>query len=220
MSKPFLSVIIPIQHEGEEILDSLLSLDYMLSLSEFSYECLLIYMNASIESKRVCEKFSTLVKYIDIAELKEKDRWGGFITEGLRLTKGNLRMFIDSGSIPVFTEREKIIQKMRDGYECVIATSENVLEGEYNIPKSIPYMVVIKEDLIPIIEKEYGSFHTHRVLFAEIVGFFLKNNIKTYVLPSEKKNYSKKRETVIDKIVHTKRLLALKREHKKRLKNK
>lgn len=211
--KPFLSIIIPVQDEGEELLDSLLSLDYMLSLSEFSYECVCVCPQRAENSKKVCEKFSKLVKYMRVCEIKGKDGWRELFWEGMRSSKGNVRMFLDPKVIFVLKDREKILERLREGYECVIAVDEG-REEEYKNPNSIPRMIAFHEEMISTIEKKNIS-HNRRSLFVEIIGFFLKNKIKVYAFPLAAKEGMRIKETMLEKVINKTRLLRVKREHKR-----
>jgi len=171
--KPFLSIVIPVRDEGERLLGSLLSLDYMLSLSEFSYECVCVYSQKNDNSKKVCEKFSKLVKYMRVCEIKGSGGWRELFLEGIHSSKGSIRMFLDPGAISVFKDRDKILERLREGYECVIATDEGREEGEYTSPNSIPRMIVFREEMIPFLESKHNTSHNRRSLFVEIIGFLL-----------------------------------------------
>jgi len=214
--KPFLSIILPIQNEGEGLLDSFLSLDYMLSLSEFSYECVCVYMKPSQESRLVCEKFSNLVKYMRVHEIKDYKGWNSAFIEGMQITKGNIRMFLDPNAVSAFSERDKFLQKIRDGYECVIGV-DGEEEGDYAYPKSIPRMIVYKEDLVSVFEKEIHLFHKRRVALAEVVGILLRNKNKIYAIPL-KKDIIPLRSSFVETLVNKKKLFSLGRAHKKRIK--
>jgi hypothetical protein len=213
--KPFLSIIIPVQDEGEKLLDSLLSLDYMLSLSEFSYECVCVCPSKAENSIKVCEKFSKLVKYMRVCEIKGVCGWRELFLEGMHLARGNVRMFLDPSSISVFRDREKILERLREGYECIIAVDEDIKEGEYKEPNSIPRMIVFGEEMIPILEKKHIISHSRRSLFVEIVGFLLKNKIKIYAFPLSTKEKTKINESLFDKFINKTKLMKVKREHKR-----
>jgi|GEM_PF-1813820 len=213
--KPFLSIIIPIQNEGEKILDSLLSLDYMLSLSEFSYECVCVCPTKAIHSLKVCEKFSKITKYVRVCEIKGLGGWRELFWEGMHVSKGSVRMFLDPGIISVLKDREKILERLREGYECIIAVDEGKEEGEYKNPNSIPRMIVFKEEMIVLLENKHTSAHGRRSLFVEIIGFFLKNKIKVYAFPLTAKEGVKIKETVFERVINKARLLKVKREHKR-----
>lgn len=214
--KPFLSIVIPVRGEGERLLDSLLSLDYMLSLSEFSYECVCVCAEKDQKSKNVCEKFSKLVKYMRVCEIKDGE-WRELFWKGMHSSKGSIRMFLDPGVISIFKDRDKILERLREGYECVIAVHEGGEEGEYTNPNSIPRMISFREEMISLLESKHNISHNRRSLFVEIIGFLLKNKIKVYAFPLSSKE--KVKETIIDKFVNKGRLIKVRREHKKFKKN-
>lgn len=216
--KPFLSIILPIQNEGEMLLDAFLSLDYMLSLSEFSYECIYVFMNPSQESRLVCEKFSKLVKYARTHEIKNFQGWNSAFIEGMQITKGNIRIFLDPHAITAFSEREKFLQKLREGYDCVIGIEEGI-EGDYSCPRSVPRMIAYKEELVPTFERESHLFHKRRVMLAEIVSLLLKNKFKVFAIPLKKKEIHHIHGSFIDTLINKKRLHTLKRLHKKMIKS-
>ncbi|MFA5870726.1 MAG: hypothetical protein WC842_02475 [Candidatus Paceibacterota bacterium] len=213
--KPFLSIVIPVRDEGEKLLDSLLSLDYMLSLSEFSYECICVCSRKAESSIKVCEKFSKLVKYMRVCEIKGACGWRELFLEGMHSARGNVRMFLDPGIISVFIDREKILERLREGYECIIAIDEDIEEGEYKEPNSIPKMIVFGEEMLPTIEKKHIISHDRRSLLVEIIGFLLKNKIKIYAFPLPMKEKTKVNETLFDKFVNKTKLMRVKREHKR-----
>ncbi len=213
--KPFLSIVIPVQDEGERLLDFLLSLDYMLSLSEFSYECVCVCAQKNENSKKVCEKFSKLVKYMRVCEIKGSGGWRELFGEGMNSSRGSIRMFLDPGVISVFKDRDKILERLREGYECVIAVDEGKEEGEYVSPNSIPRMIVFREEMLSLLETKHNISHNKRSLFVEIIGFLLKNKIKVYAFPLSTKEGTKVKETVIDKLINKTKLMKVKREHKK-----
>jgi hypothetical protein len=212
--KPFLSIVIPIRDEGELLINSILSLDYMLSLSEFSYECIFLYSNATKESKLVCEKFSKLVKYTRVQEVREHKRWGAVFLEGMNSARGNLRMFLDPHAISIFSEREKILQKIKDGYDCVIAIP-GVHEKEYIYPDAIPRMLLCKEELVSFFEAHSIIFGKRRVALAEAAGALLEEGKRIYAIPFKEDIEKIIHESFIDKIINRKKIYSLKRKHKK-----
>lgn len=141
MSKPFCSIIIIASHEGETILDSLLGVDYLLSISEFSSELVLVLNNPDPDTKRVGEQFVKLVRDARVVETKGRGGYGAAVEEGLRSARGNIRFVGDPHSIVFLNEREKILPLFKEGYDMVLLYNRTVrkrkIMNRFIIPEAL-----------------------------------------------------------------------------------
>lgn len=131
MAKPYLSLILPVRNEAAHILQSLLQIDYALSLSEFSSEVILVDDGSVDATVSIAEHFKKVLSTLRVVTGESPGGMGFAIKEGMAAARGNVRMVL---FLPQCTDvlhaRMEIIAAFRGGAEVVVGTRNRGMPHE------------------------------------------------------------------------------------------
>jgi dolichyl-phosphate beta-glucosyltransferase len=122
MVKPFLSIIIPAYNEAERLPLTLIDVDKHLSEQEYSYEIIVINDGSTDNTTEIVERFIPLVKNLKILDNKENQGKGGAVKQGMLITKGNWRLFMDADNSTSISEFNKMLPYLKEGFDIVIGS--------------------------------------------------------------------------------------------------
>ncbi len=123
MAKPYLSLILPVRNEAAYILQSLVQIDYALSLSEFSSEVILVDDGSTDATVSIAEHFKKVLSSLRIVTGKSPRGMGFAIKEGMVAARGNVRMVLFLPQCAgVLNSRTEIAAAFRGGADMVIGS--------------------------------------------------------------------------------------------------
>ncbi len=124
MSKPYLSLIMPVRDEEKTILHTLLALDYVLSISEFSFEVIIVDDGSHDGTVNVVRQYEKVLKQLRCVERKSSGGSGAAIKEGMASAHGNIRLVLFPSCVGFLDKREEIIAAFKNGSD-IVAGSRN-----------------------------------------------------------------------------------------------
>ena len=122
MSKPYLSLIMPVRDEEKTILHTLLALDYVLSISEFSFEVIIVDDGSHDGTVNVVRQYEKVLKQLRCIERKSSSGSGAAIKEGMAAAHGNIRLVLFPSCVGFLDKREEIIAAFKNGAEIVVGS--------------------------------------------------------------------------------------------------
>jgi len=132
MSKPFLSVIIPVYNESKRIPLTLIDVDRRLSSADYSSEILVVNDGSTDNTIEVVSKFLPMVKNLRIIDNKENHGKGFVVRQGMLEAKGTLRLFMDADNSTSVDQVGKMLPYFKEGYEVVIGSRD--IKGAELVP--------------------------------------------------------------------------------------
>ncbi|MFA6407735.1 MAG: glycosyltransferase family 2 protein [Candidatus Paceibacterota bacterium] len=162
MSKPFFSLILPVRDEAERLLDVLTAADYVLSLSEFSSEIIVVDDGSRDVTRGIAERFGKAVRPVRIIEGKEHHGIGWATQEGLVVARGNVRCVMDLSCVSFLGSRVEIIDVLRRNQGIVIAVSHTHTQP---LRRSIAWIVKIVRRLFRAPKNSHGILHARPYAF-------------------------------------------------------
>lgn len=139
MSKPYLSLIIPVRDEEKTMLQTLLSADYALSISEFSSEVIVVDDGSRDTTAHIVRQYEKVLKPLKCLEGKSKRGFGSAIKDGMSGANGNVRLILYPSRVGFLDKREEILTAFKDGYDIVVG-SRNIGEERHTLARSIKRM--------------------------------------------------------------------------------
>ena len=122
MSKPYLSLIMPVRDEEKTILHTLLALDYVLSISEFSFEVIIVDDGSRDGTVNVVRQYEKVLKQLRCVERKSSGGSGAAIKEGMAMAHGNIRLVLFPSCVGFLDKREEIIAAFKNGSDLVVGS--------------------------------------------------------------------------------------------------
>ena len=122
MAKPYLSLIIPVRNEEATILQTLIAVDYALSLSEFSSEVIVVDDGSHDSTPEIVVHFEKVLRSLRTIRGRESQGVGWAMKEGMRVAKGNVRMIVLPTRIHWLDNRNAIMNVIRDGADVVMGS--------------------------------------------------------------------------------------------------
>jgi len=136
MSKPYLSLIIPVRDEEKTVLQTLLSADYALSISEFSSEVIVVDDGSHDTTANIVRQYEKVLKPLKCIEGKSKRGFGAAIKDGMADANGNVRLILYPSCVGFLDKREEIILAFKDGYDIVVG-SRNIGVERLSFSRSV-----------------------------------------------------------------------------------
>ncbi len=132
MPKPFLSLILPVRDNADTVLDSLMGIDYALSLSAFSSEVLVVDDGSRDATGIIAQRFGKIAKDVRVIEGKHPRGLGWAVQEGMASAKGNIRLILTEPCLPSLVLREHLLASFQKGSDMVgIAPSVSGIVRKY-----------------------------------------------------------------------------------------
>ncbi len=128
MSKPYLSLIIPVRDEEKTVLQTLLSVDYALSISEFSSEVIVVDDGSRDTTAHIVRQYEKVLKPLKCIEGKSKRGFGSAIKDGMADANGNVQMILYPSCVGFLDKREEILTAFKDGYDIVVGSRNIAVE--------------------------------------------------------------------------------------------
>lgn len=123
MAKPYLSLILPVRNEAAHILQSLIAVDYALSLSEFSSEVIVVDDGSVDDTVSIAEHFKKVLNSLHIVTGKSPKGMGFAIKEGMAVARGSVRMVLFLPQcLGVLNVRSEIVAAFRGRADMVLGT--------------------------------------------------------------------------------------------------
>jgi dolichyl-phosphate beta-glucosyltransferase len=134
---PYLSVIIPAFNERERIEMTLRSIDTYLCSQAYSYELIVVDDGSSDGTTKFVQAIQPPISWLKVIQLPINIGKGGAVKEGMRVAKGEARLFMDAdGSTPI-EEVAKLLPHLSSGFE-VIVSSRVIMGARKNKSQSVP----------------------------------------------------------------------------------
>lgn len=128
MSKPYLSLIMPVRDEEKTMLRTLLALDYVLSISEFSFEVIIVDDGSHDGTVNVVRQYEKVLKQLKCIERKTSSGSGAAIKEGMAAAHGNIRLILFPSCVGFLDKREEIITAFKNGFDMVVGSRNKGIE--------------------------------------------------------------------------------------------
>jgi glycosyltransferase involved in cell wall biosynthesis len=121
-NKPYLSVVIPSYNEEYNLRTGVLdSVHDYLSSQRYTWEVIVVDDGSMDETVKIAEEFSR--KHTGFKVLKEPHRGkGGTVITGMLESTGEIVLFTDMDQATPIDQVEKVISKIREGYDVVIGS--------------------------------------------------------------------------------------------------
>lgn len=136
MPKPFLSLIIPVHNEEKTILQTLLSVDYALSISEFSSEVIVVDDGSRDTTAHIVRQYEKVLKPLKCIEGKSRRGFGAAIKEGMASANGNVRLVLYPACVGFLDTREEILAAFKDGFD-IVAGSRNIGVEPHGLTRAV-----------------------------------------------------------------------------------
>lgn len=117
--KPYLSLIVTVRNEERTILGTLLSLDYALSLSEFSSEVIIVDDASHDGTVRVVTHYEKVLKQLKCIERTRSGGLGQAVKDGIAASHGNVRLILFPSCVGFLSTREEIVAAFKNGADLV-----------------------------------------------------------------------------------------------------
>jgi dolichyl-phosphate beta-glucosyltransferase len=125
----YLSVIVPSYKEGERIGRNLLEIEKYLSGKEYSYEVLVINDGSPDNTAEIARNYSNQVKNLKVISNPQNHGKGYVVRQGLLLSRGKYRVFLDADGSTSITHLNKFLPEMEKGFDVVIGSRD--IKGAY-----------------------------------------------------------------------------------------
>lgn len=169
MSKPYLSLVLPLYNEGPTLEQSLRTIYKSLQKIKKSWEVILVDDKSSDDTLAIVKKILPNLKNTTLIAHQENQGRGKAVSDGLKVSKGIYSGFLDvdlevsSDYIPLF------IKELEDGYDCVIGNRiyEKNITAVTRVVSSVGYKLIVRSLLnLPINDTEagYKFFNREKIL--------------------------------------------------------
>lgn len=169
MSKPYLSLVLPLYNEGPTLEQSLRTVYKSLQKIKKSWEVILVDDKSSDDTLAIVKKILPNLKNTTLIAHQENQGRGKTVSDGIKVSKGIYSGFLDvdlevsSDYIPLF------IKELEDGYDCVIGNRfyEKNITVVTRVVSSVGYKLVVRFLLnLPINDTEagYKFFNRKKIL--------------------------------------------------------
>jgi dolichyl-phosphate beta-glucosyltransferase len=122
MSQPFLSIIVPAYNEAERIPKTLLDMDRQLDGAGYSYEIVVVNDGSKDNTAEVVKNMTKAVRNLKLIDLRENSGKGGAVRQGMLLSAGSIRLFMDADNSTSIDQFEQMMPFFKQGYEVVIGS--------------------------------------------------------------------------------------------------
>ncbi|MCX6788731.1 MAG: glycosyltransferase [Candidatus Jorgensenbacteria bacterium] len=136
MSKPYLSLIIPVRDESKTVLQTLISVDYALSISEFSSEVIVSDDGSRDTTPNIVLQYEKVLKPLKCIEGKSRRGFGQAINDGMNAANGNVRVIMYPSCVGFLDKREDILSAFKEGYDIVVG-SRNIGTGKLSLKRGV-----------------------------------------------------------------------------------
>lgn len=136
MPKPYLSLIIPVYNEEKTILQTLLSIDYALSLSEFSSEVIVVDDGSRDATAHIVRQYEKVLKPLKCIEGKSRRGFGAAIKDGMASANGNVRLVLYPSCVGFLDTREEMLTAFKDGFD-IVTGSRNIGTEPHGVARSL-----------------------------------------------------------------------------------
>lgn len=169
MSKPYLSLVLPLYNEGPTLEQSLRTIYKSLQKIKKSWEVILVDDKSSDDTLAIVKKILPNLKNTTLIAHQENQGRGKAVSDGIKVSKGIYSGFLDvdlevsSDYIPLF------IKELGDGYDCVIGNRfyEKNITAVTRVVSSAGYKLIVRSLLnLPINDTEagYKFFNREKIL--------------------------------------------------------
>jgi glycosyltransferase involved in cell wall biosynthesis len=122
MSQPYLSIIIPAYNEAERIPATLLDIDKRLEGAPYSYEIVVVNDGSKDNTAAIVRNMQKVVRNLKLIHLTENGGKGAAVRQGMLLSAGTLRLFMDADNSTSIDQFEKMMPLFKEGYDVVIGS--------------------------------------------------------------------------------------------------
>lgn len=163
MSKPFLSVIIPVHNESKRIPLSLIDIDRRLSKAEYSYEIIVIDGGSTDGTGEIVKNIGRIVKNLRLVECKENRGEGYAVRRGMLEAKGNYRFLADAGNSVPINWFDNSLPFLKEGYEVI---------ADLRLP--VCFSEAAAEKIFSLSRTNKSAFGLEALLLAKKLGYRIK----------------------------------------------
>ncbi len=122
MAKPYLSLVVPVRNEAASLLQSLIAMDYALSLAEYSSELIVVDDGSTDATPEISEHFEKVMKTLRTVRKKRAEGSGAAIKTGMAAARGNVRMVLPTRCLGFLESRGEVMAALRGGAGFVVGT--------------------------------------------------------------------------------------------------
>ena len=127
MKSPYLSVIIPAYNESKRLPATLVDIDRILSVRDFTYEIIVVDDGSPDNTTEIAKKMAQQIKNLKVMRSEDNHGKGGSVKKGMLVAQGEIRLFMDADNSTSLEEFDKMrpFFSPRDGggkYDVVIAS--------------------------------------------------------------------------------------------------
>ena len=120
----YISVIIPAYNEENRIKKTLIDANLFLKNKLFKYEILVVNDGSTDGTKEVVESYAQLIPELRIHNLDKNMGKGYAVREGMRLSYGMYKLFMDADNSTSISNLDHLMQYFKDGYDIVISSRQ------------------------------------------------------------------------------------------------
>lgn len=124
MQSVYLSVIIPAYNEEERIVKTLRRVDAYLKEQVFPAEIIVVIDGAKDNTANMVADLSSVIPNLRVIDRKENRGKGYTVREGMRVAKGEIRLFSDADNSTDISHFDKMKPLFNQGYDVVICSRD------------------------------------------------------------------------------------------------
>src|SRR5271156_5411485 len=122
MTQPYLSIIIPAYNEAERLPKTLLDIDKRLAAAAYSYEIVVVNDGSTDNTAAIVKNMVKMVRNLKLIDLKDNSGKGGTVRQGMLLSSGTIRLFMDADNSTSVDQFEKMMPYFKEGFDVVIGS--------------------------------------------------------------------------------------------------
>lgn len=169
MSKPYLSLVLPLYNEGPTLEQSLRTIYKSLQKNKKSWEVILVDDKSSDNTLAIIKKILPNLKNTTLITHQENQGRGKTVSDGIKVSKGIYSGFLDVDLEVSSDYISLFIKELENGYDCVIGNRfyEKNITAVTRVVSSVGYKLIVRFLLnLPIDDTEagYKFFNREKIL--------------------------------------------------------
>lgn len=169
MSKPYLSLVLPLYNEGPTLEQSLKTIYKSLQKIKKSWEVILVDDKSSDNTLAIVKKILPNLKNTFLIAHQENQGRGKTVSDGIKVSKGIYSGFLDVDLEVSSDYISLFIKELENGYDCVIGNRfyEKNITAVTRVVSSVGYKLIVRFLLnLPIDDTEagYKFFNREKIL--------------------------------------------------------